>query len=124
MRIGEPIARVFTLSWDDSEREPTDRLRSEASVELRTEEERPPGIELDSVGGGVDGRQPMYGDLQEEPERLAARKGGGASVCVHDWDSGRLDDWLTSCAGRGWLRCARSVTDGAVKYSTGRRAPR
>ena len=50
--IGVPTGRVLTLSWDDPERVPADRLRSDACVELRTEEEPPPGIELDSVGGG------------------------------------------------------------------------
>ncbi len=50
--IGVPTGRVLTLSWDDPERAPGDRLRSDACVELRTEEEPPPGIELGSVGGG------------------------------------------------------------------------
>ena len=50
--IGVPTGRVLTLSWDDPERVPADRLRSDACVELRTEEEPPPGIELGSVGGG------------------------------------------------------------------------
>ena len=50
--IGVPTGRVLTLSWDDPERVPADRLRSDACVELRTEEDPPPGIELGSVGGG------------------------------------------------------------------------
>ena len=50
--IGVPTGRVLTLSWDDPERVPADRLRSDACVELRTEEDPPPGIELGSVGRG------------------------------------------------------------------------
>ena len=50
--IGVPTGRVLTLSWDDPETAPTDRLGSDACVELRTEEEPPPGIELCAVGGG------------------------------------------------------------------------
>ena len=50
--IGVPTGRVLTLSWDDPTTVPTDRLRSDACVELRTEEEPPPGIKLGSVGGG------------------------------------------------------------------------
>lgn len=50
--IGVPTGRVLTLSRHDSETPPAGRLRSDACVELRTGEEPPPGIELDSVGGG------------------------------------------------------------------------
>lgn len=49
---GVPTGRVLTFSWDDPERVPADRLRSDACVELCTEENPPPGIELGSVGGG------------------------------------------------------------------------
>ena len=50
--LGVPTGRVLTLSWDDPERVPADRLRADACVELRTEEEPPPGIVLGPVGGG------------------------------------------------------------------------
>ena len=50
--IGVPTGRVLTLSWHDCESAPAGWLRSDACVELRTGEEPPPGIELDSVGGG------------------------------------------------------------------------
>ena len=50
--IGVPTGRVLTLSWDDPERVPAGRLRSDACVELRTREDPPPGIELGMVGGG------------------------------------------------------------------------
>ena len=50
--IGAPTGRVLTLSWDDPERVPADRQRTDACVELRTAEEPLPGIVLGSVGGG------------------------------------------------------------------------
>lgn len=50
--IGAPTGRVLTLSYDDPEAVPPERLRSDACVELRTDEEPPPGIGLGTVGGG------------------------------------------------------------------------
>ena len=50
--IGAPTGRVLTLSYDDPEEIPPERLRSDACVELRTNEEPPPGIGLGRVGGG------------------------------------------------------------------------
>ena len=50
--IGVPTGRVLTLSYDDPEEVPPERLRSDACVELRTDEEPPPGIGLGAVGGG------------------------------------------------------------------------
>lgn len=49
--IGVPTGRVLTLSWDDPGTAPSDSLRCDACVELRTDEEPPPGIELRSMGG-------------------------------------------------------------------------
>ena len=50
--IDVPTGRVLTLSWDDPQTMPPDRLRSDACVELCTDEDPPPGIELGAVGGG------------------------------------------------------------------------
>ena len=50
--IGVATGRVLTLSWDDPESVAPERLRCDACVELRTDEEPPPGIELGPVGGG------------------------------------------------------------------------
>ena len=50
--IGVPTGRVLTLSWDDPGTVAPGRLRSDACVELRADEEPPPGIELGPVGGG------------------------------------------------------------------------
>ena len=50
--IGVPTGRVLTLSWDDPETVATERLRCDACVELRTDQEPPPGIVLGPVGGG------------------------------------------------------------------------
>ena len=50
--IGVPTGRVLTLSWGDPEGVPGGRLRFDACVELRTNEDPPPGIELGTAGGG------------------------------------------------------------------------
>ena len=50
--IGVPTGRVLSLSWDDPETVTPDRLRSDACVELRTDQEPPPGIVVGPVGGG------------------------------------------------------------------------
>ncbi len=50
--VGVPTGRVLTLSYDDPEAVAPEKLRSDACVELRTEEEPPPGIVLGPVGGG------------------------------------------------------------------------
>ena len=50
--IGVPPGRVLTLSWDDPQTVPSDRLRSDACLELRTDEEPPPGIELGACAVG------------------------------------------------------------------------
>ena len=50
--IGVPTGRVLTLSWDDPETVAPERLRCDACVELRTDQEPPPGIVLGPVGGG------------------------------------------------------------------------
>ena len=50
--LGVPTGRVLTLSWDNPETVAQEKLRSDACVELRTEEEPPPGIVLGPVGGG------------------------------------------------------------------------
>ena len=47
-----PTGRVLTLSYDDPQTVAADRLRSDGCVVLRTEEERPLGIELGAVCGG------------------------------------------------------------------------
>ena len=70
--VGVPTGGVPTLSRDDPERVPADRLRSAAGVELRTME-APPGIERCAVWGGrhavqrLDGRyegiSPAYARL-------------------------------------------------------------
>ena len=74
--LGVPTGRVLTLSWDNPETAAPDVLRSDACVELRTEEEPPPGIELGPVGGGryavyrvtgsYDGFAQAYRRLSEE----------------------------------------------------------
>ena len=51
--VGVPTGRVLTLSYDDAETVASEKLRSDACVELRTEEEPPPGIVLGPVGGGL-----------------------------------------------------------------------
>ncbi len=50
--IGAPTGRVLTLSYDDPEKVEPARLRWDACVELRTDEEAPPGIGMGPVGGG------------------------------------------------------------------------
>lgn len=50
--IGVPTGRVLTLSWDDPETVAPERLRCDACVELRTDQEPPPGIVLGPIGGG------------------------------------------------------------------------
>ena len=50
--VGVPTGRVLTLSYDNAETVAPEKLRSDACVELRTEEEPPPGIVLGPVGGG------------------------------------------------------------------------
>ena len=50
--LGVPTGRVLTLSYDNPETVAPEKLRSDACVELRTDEEPPPGIVLGPVGGG------------------------------------------------------------------------
>ena len=50
--IGALTGRVLTLSYDDPEKVEPGRLRWDACVELRTDEEPPPGIGMGPVGGG------------------------------------------------------------------------
>ena len=50
--IGAPTGRVLTLSWDNPETVPVERLRSDACLELHTRQSPPPGIVLGPVGGG------------------------------------------------------------------------
>ena len=44
--IGAPTGRVLTLSWDNPETVPVERLRSDACLELHTRQSPPPGIVL------------------------------------------------------------------------------
>ena len=74
--LGVPTGRVLTLSYDNPETVAPEKLRSDACVELRTEEEPPPGIVLGPVGGGrfavfrltgpYEGIAGAYGRLFEE----------------------------------------------------------
>ena len=74
--LGVPTGRVLTLSYDNPETVAPEALRSDACVELRTEEEPPPGIVLGPVGGGrfavfrltgpYEGIAGAYGRLFEE----------------------------------------------------------
>lgn len=50
--IGVPTGRVLTLSHDDPAKVQPEGLRSDACVELRTEEDPLPGITMGFVGGG------------------------------------------------------------------------
>ena len=74
--IGASTGRVLTLSWDNPAAVAPEKQRWDASVELRTAEEPPPGIVLGPVGGGrhavyrltgpYDGITRAYGRLFEE----------------------------------------------------------
>ena len=71
--VGARPGRVLTLSHDSPEAVAPESLRSDACVELDTDASPPPGIALDSVGGGryavhtlrgpYDGIAPAYGKL-------------------------------------------------------------
>lgn len=50
--IGARTGRVLTVSYAAAETVPPERLRMDACVELRTDEEPPPGIRLGPVGEG------------------------------------------------------------------------
>ena len=73
---GAPTGRVLTLAYDDPGKVEPERLRSDVCVELRTDEQPPPGIAMGRVGGGrhavyrVTGRYEAiaraYGRLVEE----------------------------------------------------------
>ena len=55
--VGVPTGRVLTLFYDDPEAVTPERLRSDACVEVHTDQEPPPGIVLGPVG---DGRYAVY----------------------------------------------------------------
>ena len=87
--IGVPTGRVLTVSCDDPETVAPERLRSDACVELRSDEEPPPGVVLGPVGGGRSAVYRLVGPYEGISEATAGCSGSGCPAAGSRWTRAR-----------------------------------